>query len=144
MSNLREAWQMPTLLPLGERHLQPQRASMYSNPISNDVSHRTPSPKTAYSERRSSQNIRRSSLEPVLEGEVRTADNRRHSVGHDARASQPKPNLAKSRTPSSGRSPHRNSVGNRRESTVRSESLLSVDIRTNVVVRISPISKGCS
>lgn len=103
--------------------------------ILNDLSHRTLSPKATYPERRVGQNTRRSSLEPVLEGEVRTAENRRHSVGHDARASLPKPNLAKSRVPSSSSSPHRNSVSHRRDSIVRSESPLSVNIRTNVVVR---------
>lgn len=106
----------------------------------NDAFRRTPSPKLAYSERRNSQNIRRSSLEPVLEGEVRALGNRRHSVGNDVAGSQPKPNLAKPRVPSPGRQLHQrrqlhqNSGGHRRNSLVRGESLLSVEVKTNVVV----------
>jgi hypothetical protein len=102
--------------------------------IMNDASRLIPSPKVAHSERRNSKHMRRSSLEPVLEGEVRSPDIRRHSVGHDTRGSQPKLNLAKPRVHSSRRSSHGNNQGHRRDFAVRGESLLSAEVRTNVVV----------
>lgn len=102
----------------------------------NNAFRRTPSPKLAYSERRNSQNMRRSSLEPVLEGETRTLGSRRHSVGNDIAGSQPQPNLAKPRVPISGRPLPRSSGGHRRNSLVRGESWISVEVKTNVVVYI--------
>ncbi|OAA44845.1 MIF domain containing protein [Metarhizium rileyi] len=121
--------------PIYRRAPSPAADGFYvPTPIINDASRRTPSPQLAYSDRRSSQHIRRSSLEPVLEGEVRTLDNRRHTVGHDATGNLPKPNLAKLRVPNSGRASYGSSAGFRRGKVIRSEYLLSVEVKTNVVI----------
>ncbi|KAG8415091.1 hypothetical protein J3459_009715 [Metarhizium acridum] len=124
--------------PISRRVSSPAADGLYvPTPMLHEPSRRTPSPKLAYSDRRSCQHIRRSSLEPVLEGEVRTPDNRRQNVGHDPGSALPKPNLAKPRAPNSGRPAHSKSIGLRRDLILRSESLLSVEVKTNVVVCIA-------
>ncbi|KJK76684.1 hypothetical protein H634G_07725 [Metarhizium anisopliae BRIP 53293] len=121
--------------PISRRVSFPAADGLYvPTPMMYEPSRRTPSPKLAYTDRRDCQQIRRSSLEPVLEGEVRTSDNRRHNVGHDSGSALPRPNLAKPRAPNSGRPAHSKSTGLRRDFILRSESLLSVEVKTNVVI----------
>lgn len=115
----------------------PAEALFHAAHAFNDASRRTPSPQFAFSDRRNSQHVRRRSLEPVFEGEVKTLDNQRHSMSHSAASPQPKPNLAKPRAPGSARPNHRVSSHSRRSVQMRDESILSAEVKTNVVVSSS-------
>ncbi|KHO00816.1 MIF domain containing protein [Metarhizium album ARSEF 1941] len=122
--------------PVSRRAPSPAADGLYvPTPIVDDASRRTPSPQLAYADRRNPQHMRRSSLEPVLEGEARAPDNRRHSVGHDPGSALPRPNLAKPRVPISGRPAHGSSIGLRREFILPRESPLSVEVKTSVVAQ---------
>ncbi|KAG5979818.1 hypothetical protein E4U55_004728 [Claviceps digitariae] len=117
------------------RSPSPAEALFYSNHAFNDASRRTPSPQVSFSDKRNSQHVRRSSLEPVFESEIKSMENQRHSVNYGASSTQPKPNLAKPRAPGSARSSHRVSSSNSlRNSQARDESILSAEVKTNVVV----------
>lgn len=109
------------------RPKSPAEALFYATHAFNDASRRTPSPQFALSDRRSSQHVRRRSLEPVFEGEIKTLDNQRHSMGHSAASPQPKPNRSNRRVSSHSR----RSVQMRD----RDEAILSAEVKTNVVVR---------
>ncbi|KAG6040533.1 hypothetical protein E4U41_000246 [Claviceps citrina] len=118
------------------RSTSPAEALFFSNHALSDASRRSPSPQVSFSDKRNSQHVRRSSLEPVFESEIRTLDNQRHSVNCGVAAStQPKPNLAKPRAPGSGRSSRRaSSSTSRRNSQARDDSVLSAEVKTNVVI----------
>ncbi|KAG6048678.1 hypothetical protein E4U39_007097 [Claviceps sp. Clav50 group G5] len=85
------------------RSPSPAEALLFSNHAFSDPSRRSPSPQFSISDRRNSQHVRKSSLEPVFESETRGMDNQRYPVNHGASSTHPKPNLAKPRAPSSAR-----------------------------------------
>ncbi|KAG6017122.1 hypothetical protein E4U43_002241 [Claviceps pusilla] len=117
------------------RSPSPAEALFFSNHAFNDTSRRTPSPQVSFSDKRNSQHVRRSSLEPVFEGEIKTTDSQRRSVNHGVSSTQPKPNLAKPRVPISARSSHRvASSSSLRNSQALDESILSAEVKTNVVI----------
>lgn len=120
------------------RSPSPAEALFFSNHAFNDTSRRMPSPQVSFSDKRNSQHVRRSSLEPVFEGEIKTMDSQRHSVNHGVSSTQPKPNLAKPRAPISARTSHRvASSSSLRNSQALDESILSAEVKTNVVVSSS-------
>ncbi|KAG6271112.1 hypothetical protein E4U47_003211 [Claviceps purpurea] len=117
------------------RSPSPAEALLFSNSTFSDPSRRSPSPQFSISDRRSSQHVRRSSLEPVFESETRGMDNQRYPVNHGASSTHPKPNLAKPRAPSSARASHRvSSSGSLRNSQARDDFVLLAEVKTNVVV----------
>ncbi|KAG5918808.1 hypothetical protein E4U42_006736 [Claviceps africana] len=117
------------------RSTSPAEALFFSNHAVNDVTRRSPSPQVSFSDKRNSQHVRRSSLEPVFEGEIKNMDNQRRSVNYGVSNTQPKPNLAKPRAPSSARSSPRTSSSNSlRNSQARDESIISAEVKTNVVI----------
>ncbi|KAK2590237.1 hypothetical protein QQS21_012083 [Conoideocrella luteorostrata] len=123
--------------PLTSQRSAPSAEAIYlANHIVNDASRRTPSPQPFFSDRRSSQHLRRSNLEPVIEGEIRHTDNRRHtlSLARDATETLPGSNLAKLRVPSSTVPPPPVSSSYRRDAIIRNESALLVEVKTNVVI----------
>ncbi|KAG6002994.1 hypothetical protein E4U21_002469 [Claviceps maximensis] len=117
------------------RSPSPAEGLFFSNHSFNDASRRTPSPQVSFSDKRNSKHVRRSSLEPVFEGEIKSTENQRHSVNCSASSPQRKPNLAKSRALGSSRSSHRVSSSNLfRNSQARDEYVLSAEVKTNVVI----------
>ncbi|KAG5924237.1 hypothetical protein E4U61_001085 [Claviceps capensis] len=118
------------------RSPSPAEALLSSNHAFSDPSRRSPSPQFSISDRRNSQHVRRSSLEPVFESETRGMDNQRYPVNHGASSTHSKPNLAKPRAPSSARASNRvSSSGSLRNSQARDEFVLLAEVKTNVVVR---------
>ncbi|KAG5968590.1 hypothetical protein E4U57_005119 [Claviceps arundinis] len=117
------------------RSPSPAEALLFSNQAFSDPSRRSPSPQFSISDRRNSQHVRRTSLEPVFESETRGMDNERYLVSHGASSAHPKPNLAKPRAPSSARASHRvSSSGSLRNSQARDGFVLLAEVKTNVVV----------
>ncbi|GAB0133710.1 hypothetical protein EsDP_00002108 [Epichloe bromicola] len=113
----------------------PAEALFHAAHAFNDASRRTPSPQFAFPDRRNSQHVRRRSLEPVFEGEIKTLDNQRRSpMSHSAASPQPKMNLAKPRAPGSVRPNHRVSSHSGRSVQLRHEAILSAEVKTNVVI----------
>ncbi|KAG6057831.1 hypothetical protein E4U17_000859 [Claviceps sp. LM77 group G4] len=118
------------------RSPSPAESLLFSNQAFSDPSRRSPSPQFSISDRRNSQHVRRSSLEPVLESETRDMANQRYPVNHGASSTHPKPNLAKPRVPSSARVSHRvSSSGSLRNSHIgaRDGFVLLAEVKTNVV-----------
>ncbi|KAG6325548.1 hypothetical protein E4U44_002317 [Claviceps purpurea] len=121
------------------RSPSPAEPLLFSNSTFSDPSRRSPSPQFSISDRRNSQHVRRSSLEPVFESETRGMDNQRYPVNHGASSTHPKPNLAKPRAPSSARASHRVSSSGSlrlRNSQARDDFVLLAEVKTNVVVRV--------
>ncbi|KAG6082193.1 hypothetical protein E4U16_006459 [Claviceps sp. LM84 group G4] len=119
------------------RSPSPAESLLFSNQAFSDPSRRSPSPQFSISDRRNSQHVRRSSLEPVLESETRDMANQRYPVNHGASSTHPKPNLAKPRVPSSARVSHRvSSSGSLRNSHIgaRDGFVLLAEVKTNVVI----------
>ncbi|KZZ99272.1 MIF domain containing protein [Moelleriella libera RCEF 2490] len=119
---------MPLRSPSPAKSLHAQRHA------ANESTCRPPTPKLSVEARRASQLTRRSSLEPVLEGELKSLHNLRDSESHMVTKDHRQPNLAKPRVSGSRRPISRGSGIWQRDTLIRSESMILADVKTNVEI----------